>query len=113
MEWYYIVGIILSSLGMVAYIVNKLEKVMNDNNNIKKDVTDLKTRFELSEKQKNENINEIKADIKLINQKFDIYIKQIVELSTKHDDRITQLEKHTQGCLFANKSLKDIKEIIR
>jgi len=116
MEWYYIVAIIISSLGSVGYIVNRVNNLVRDTKNntneieyLKNQVTDISKNFSLREK----SINSIELDIKMINQKFDIYIKQLIELNKKADLRISALEKHTQSCIFANKKLSEIKELVK
>lgn len=116
MEWYYIVAIILSSLGAVSYIVNRVNNLVRDTKNNTNEIDELKekmTEIILNNKNREEVVNEIKSDIKLINQKFDIYIHQLIELNQKADIRLTALEKHTQGCLISGKSLKDIKDLIK
>lgn len=115
MEWYYIAGIIVGSLSGVAYIVNRVNNLVRDNKETKKDVDALKIQMEKISKSYDDReitINEIKSDIKLINQKFDIYIKQLSEIIDKQDKRLDALERHTSSCLFANKKVAEIKEIL-
>lgn len=122
MEWYKIASLILITLGLLVSIIFKFYSLHRDSIDNKKGLFRLNKKIESVEKKMNNTdkergdiLNKLVTDVGLINQKFDFYITQIVELNDKQNVEIDKLKvglsKH-DSCLMFNKSSKEIKEIL-